>query len=49
MSEISAGFFLHNIGKYTIPEYITRGKESLTDGKWEIIIKLPEKGYELPK
>ncbi len=49
MSEIAAGFFLHDIGKCTIPEHILYKQGSLSDEEWRIIKKHPQKGYDMLK
>ena len=45
--EIAAGFFLHDIGKATIPLDILNKKGPLSKADWKIIKKHPEEGVEI--
>lgn len=47
MSEIAAGFFLHDLGKYTIPKHISRRNGPLSADEWVIMRKHPEQGYRM--
>ena len=49
MSEIAAGFFLHDIGKLNIPKHITHKQGPLSEKEWEIVKTHPEEGYNLLK
>ncbi len=45
--EIGNGFFLHDIGKYDIPEEISRKQGKLSEIEWNIMKQHPQKGYDL--
>jgi HD-GYP domain-containing protein (c-di-GMP phosphodiesterase class II) len=47
MPEIAAGFFLHDIGKYTIPRHICRRSGPLSAEEWNIMRKHPEQGFKM--
>ncbi|MHB9031097.1 MAG: HD-GYP domain-containing protein [Candidatus Latescibacterota bacterium] len=47
MPEIAAGFFLHDIGKYTIPRHICRRNGPLSAEEWKIMRTHPEQGYKM--
>jgi HD-GYP domain-containing protein (c-di-GMP phosphodiesterase class II) len=47
MPEIAAGFFLHDIGKYSIPRHICRRNGPLSAEEWNIMRKHPEQGYKM--
>lgn len=47
MNEIAAGFFLHDIGKYSLPRHIARRNGPLTPEDWNIVRKHPEQGYRM--
>jgi HD-GYP domain-containing protein (c-di-GMP phosphodiesterase class II) len=47
MVEITHGFFLHDIGKYTIPRHIRKRNGTLTPEEWAIMKKHPEQGYKI--
>lgn len=49
MVEIASGFFLHDIGKYTIPKHISRKTGPLSFDEWRIMKKHPENGYKILK
>ena len=49
MSEIAAGFFLHDIGICNIPKHIYHKQGSLTDEEWIIMKKHPQEGYNMLK
>jgi len=49
MSQIAAGLFLHDIGRFTIPKYFNSRKGPLSNEEWEIMKKHPEEGYKLLK
>lgn len=49
MAEIAAGLFLHDIGRYMTPKFITNRTGPLTNDEWEIMKKHPEEGYKLLK
>ena len=49
MSEIAAGFFLHDIGKLNIPKHIIHKQGILTDREWKIIKTHPLEGYNILK
>jgi len=49
MSEIAAGFFLHDIGINKIDMNIIHKQGSLSDEEWKIIKKHPEAGYIILK
>jgi len=46
---IASGFFLHDIGKYNIPQHILQKNGDLTDEEWALVKKHPETGYKLMK
>jgi len=46
-SEIAAGFFLHDIGKYSIPAEIAQKHDPLTIREWELIKLHPIEGYKI--
>ena len=45
--EISFGFFLHDIGKFTIPRHISKRNGPLSPEEWAIMRKHPEQGYKI--
>ena len=45
--EIVAGFFLHDLGKFTIPKHISRRNGPLTPEEWAIMKRHPEQGYRI--
>lgn len=45
--EIASGFFLHDIGKNTIPKSISLKKTPLTEEEWEVIKKHPQEGFRI--
>lgn len=47
MSEITSGFFLHDLGKFTIPKHISRRNGPLSPDEWTIMKKHPEQGYRM--
>jgi HD-GYP domain-containing protein (c-di-GMP phosphodiesterase class II) len=47
MVEIASGFFLHDIGKFTIPKHISRRTGPLSFDEWRIMKKHPENGYKI--
>ena len=47
IAEVSAGFFLHDIGFYTVPKHIQEKKGSLSDSDWQFIKKHPEEGCKI--
>ncbi len=47
MAEIASGFFLHDIGKYTIPRHISRRNGPLSPEEWNIMRKHPEQGHRM--
>ena len=47
LHEIAAGFFLHDIGKCTIPHNILYKPDSLTHNEWNILKQHPYEGYKL--
>ena len=47
--EIAFGFFLHDIGKYTIPRHISKRNGPLSPEEWAIMKKHPEQGYNILK
>lgn len=49
MSEVAAGFFLHDIGKFNIPKHITQKQGPLSDEEWGIVKKHPAEGYNILK
>jgi HD-GYP domain-containing protein (c-di-GMP phosphodiesterase class II) len=49
MTEIAAGFFLHDIGKCSIPLTILQKPGHLTPEEWDIIKTHPSEGYEILK
>ena len=49
LTELSAGFFLHDIGRYTIPQSIRQKSGSLTPKEWEVMKRHPMEGYNLLK
>jgi len=49
MAEIAAGFFLHDIGKYSIPAHVLGKNGPLSDEEWKIVKKHPEAGYNILK
>jgi len=44
LAEIAAGFFLHDIGKITIPVTVLNKKSTLLPGDWKLIKSHPEEG-----
>ena len=49
MPEIAAGFFLHDIGKYSIPKHLSYRNGPLSDHEWATVKKHPEEGFKLLK
>ena len=49
LHEIASGFFLHDIGRFYIPEEIREKNSQLSEEEWEIIRQHPEKGYSFLK
>ncbi|MBN1293808.1 MAG: HD domain-containing protein [Candidatus Latescibacteria bacterium] len=49
LTEVFTGFFLHDIGKYTIPKEIYQKNSPLTEQEWVIMKKHPQFGYDLLK
>jgi HD-GYP domain-containing protein (c-di-GMP phosphodiesterase class II) len=45
--EITYGFFLHDIGKYSIPRHIRKRNGTLSPEEWVIMKKHPEQGYKI--
>lgn len=49
MAEVSAGFFLHDIGFFKVPKHIQEKKGRLSDNDWKYIKKHPEEGCKILK
>ncbi len=47
LSDIASGFFLHDIGKFTIPRHICKRNGPLSVEEWAIMKKHPEQGYKI--
>lgn len=47
LAEIACGFFLHDIGKFTIPRHISNRNGPLSPEEWTIMKKHPEQGYKI--
>lgn len=47
LHDIASGFFLHDIGKCTIPDEILHKPGALTYNEWNIIKQHPREGYKL--